>query len=152
MRITLSDDLGDALQSLADASHKPVDEVAAILIERTIGVPLTERHLILSGEARQAVESRLGAHCKTPQELVEAIDKLASIQFGQIRLKLSPKHLSELKRRAAKRSMTLKAFVAELAAEIEPLFMDRMSGFGVTYTPVTKAAQEAHDAAMRAAG
>jgi hypothetical protein len=46
---------------------------------------------------------------RTPEALVLAIDRLASLRIGDIRLPFTPGQLSELQHRAAKRGRTVEA-------------------------------------------
>jgi hypothetical protein len=141
MRLTLPDDVGDLLEDLAQQAHTSVDDLVQGLLARTIHVPLRDRAVILYGESRERLEQVAGRPLQTPADVVQLVDRLAALDFGHIRLTLTTKHLEELARRAEKRGVSVPDLVAEIAAELEPQFFDRMSGFGLGYTPATVAAQ-----------
>lgn len=142
MRVTLPDTLLDALEALAAPTHSSVDQVVEALVRRTLHVPVQDRYLLLSGETRQALEVLIGHPVTDAADLVTQVDRLAAIRFGTITLKLSPKQKEEVKRRAGKRGLSVPDLVAEIAAEIEPLFFDRMGGFGIGYQPSLSARAE----------
>ena len=155
MRVTLSDELADALEAKAAGTHQSVDEVAEALIVRTLDVGLQERYLLIRGSVREAIEGICGKPITDPDELLTQITRLGSLSFGHVRLKLNVKQMAELTRRAEKRSMPVKALIEEIAHEMEPMFFDVAGGFGVGYSPASREAHRLHDdrlAAQKAIG
>ncbi len=145
MRVTLSDELADVLESKAAGTNQTVDEIAEALIVRTIEVGMAERYLLIRGVVREELETLCGKPLRTQDELLTQMHRLGSISFGHVRLKLNVKQLEEMTRRAMKRSISVKALIEEIAHEMEPLFFDVAGGFGVGYSPASREARRLHD-------
>lgn len=56
---------------------------------------------------------------RSASQLVAAVERLASLKFGDIRIPFTPGQLSELQHRAAKRGRTVEAEMKAVVARIE---------------------------------
>ncbi len=74
-----------------------------------------EEGLFLRAATRSQLERRLGFGCtKTAEDLLRAVDRLATIQVGEITLTFTPGQLEELAHRAKKRNVPLAEYLARL--------------------------------------
>lgn len=85
--------------------------------------PIVEGQLTLSPADCSVVEETLGLGAtQSVAKLLVAIERLASVRFGDIRIPFTPGQLSELQHRAHKRGRTveqeLKAVVARIQDEL----------------------------------
>ena len=152
MRVTLSDDLADVLEQKAAGTRQTVEAIAEALILRTIDIGMQERYLTVRGPVREALEALCGKPILTQEELLTQMQRLGSISFGHVRLKLTVKQLEELRRRADKRGIKVAALIEEIAHEMEPMFFDIAGGFGVGYSPASREARKLNDDRLAALG
>ncbi len=145
MRVTISDELADVLESKAAGTNQSVDEIAEALILRTIEVGMQERYILIRGVVREELETLCGKPILTQEALLTQMQRLGSISFGHVRLKLTVKQMEELTRRAMKRGIKVPALIEEIAHEMEPMFFDVAGGFGVGYSPASREARRLHD-------
>lgn len=75
--------------------------------------------LTLSQPEREALEILIGlGAARTPATLLAAVDRLASIRIGDVRLEFTPGQLEELQHRAAKRGQTVEQSVQAVVDRI----------------------------------
>jgi hypothetical protein len=96
--------------------------VLAVLADRDFPGPyeiVAEGTLILSKTAREAIERTAGIGAtQTEQALVAAIDRLAKISIGDVRIDFSPGQLSEIQHRATKRGITVERALLDVIDRI----------------------------------
>jgi hypothetical protein len=80
--------------------------------------PVPGLHLTPAETDRIAEALGLGAQA-TAASILAAIDRLASVRIGDIRIPFTPGQLAELQHRAAKRGRTVEAEMRAVVARIE---------------------------------
>lgn len=110
----------------SSTSGDPVDQVVADI--RTLIVQMRQRmarspingSLLLSQPDCQRLEDTLGLGAtQTVETLVKAVERLASMKIGDIRIPFTPGQLAELQHRASKRGRTVEAEMRAVVARIE---------------------------------
>lgn len=83
-----------------------------------------EHSLLLDRPTCEAVEQRIGlGSTRTSADLLRALDRLASLRIGEVRIDFTPGQLEELVHRADKRGITLAQEIARVVDRIkEELF------------------------------
>jgi hypothetical protein len=97
-------------------------EVEARLVElrRQIEPPAEAPGLHLTPVLVSELEALLGVSVPlSPSSLYTAVERLASLRIGDIRLPFTPGQLAELQHRAAKRGRTVEAEMKAVVARIE---------------------------------
>jgi hypothetical protein len=96
-------------------------EVVALLQElEHLSTPAPVAGLHLSPLDCNELEAVTGlGSTRTPQHLLAAVERLASIKIGDIRLPFTPGQLAELQHRAAKRGHSVEAEMRAVVARIE---------------------------------
>lgn len=129
MRVTLSDTVLDPLVAEAERTKRTLEEVIEAQLARLRDYPTTARVLVLGTEALGALEDRLGVGAtRSVASLIAAVDRLAQIEVGRIRLPLSPNQLEELKGRADKRGISLQVMLREHAAALQDGLFNQIGG------------------------
>ncbi len=103
---------GDMLLTEADGS--PIEVVPAEVLAE-LYEPFPEGEIILSPEhiTRIAKVLRFGA-TKTAADLTKAVEQMAAIRIGGIKVEFNPAQVEELKNRAAKRGWTVEKYMQYL--------------------------------------
>jgi hypothetical protein len=92
------------LAEFKDLLNGYVRQVAALVATAPPG------RLTLSGADCNRLEETLPLGCtQSPSSLVAAVERLASLRFGDIRIPFTPGQLQEIQHRAAKRGRTVEA-------------------------------------------
>jgi hypothetical protein len=104
----------------------PVDQLlaeAAMLVEEAraaIAAPAPTAGLALTPAETDQIAVALGLGARpTAGSILAAIDRLAAVRIGDIRVPFTPGQLSELQQRAAKRGRTVEAELQAVVARIQ---------------------------------
>ena len=90
------------------------------LITQLVAPPATQPGLHLTPRQVSELETLLGASAPfTPETLYAAVERLASIRIGEIRIPFTPGQLRELQHRAAKRGRTVDAEMKAVVDRIQ---------------------------------
>ena len=129
MRLTLADDAIAPCEAEAAQQKLAVEEVIERQLARVAAIPLTARVLVLDSDTLGVLETRLGVGAtRSVASLLAAVDRLATIEVGRIRLDLSPSQLEELKGRAKKRGILLAAMLKEHAQALQDGLFNQIGG------------------------
>lgn len=113
--IVLPDELGDHYQDEAAACSIPVVDLLADRLARARDLTPRERYLIVIGEDRQQLEKVLGGMpVLSPADLLQKVERVARIRFGDHELKLTAGQLEEIAHMAMKQSKTVERVLEEM--------------------------------------
>jgi hypothetical protein len=80
---------------------------------------ITEGALTIPRGAQELLEETLGVgSCRSPVELIAAVQRLASIRIGDVRIPFTPGQLEELQHRAKKRGQSIEQAVKAVVDRI----------------------------------
>jgi hypothetical protein len=114
MRVTIPDDLADALQHKLSPAQD-LDKEVTRLLGAAAHVPAGGTVMILNAEQLNDLARRLGRpSLKSYADLVGSLDRLAALSFGHVRMNFSPGQLEEIEHRATREGIP----VAEYAARV----------------------------------
>lgn len=123
LRITLPDAVYDAYERQAMALHKSIEEVIARHLAQTAEIPLGDRTLTLLATDRERIETALGKDVGSPADLVAAVEALATVSVGGVKIQLSRQDQEEIQRRAEKNGITPKQEIERSFAQIKGLLL-----------------------------
>lgn len=123
MLVSLNDATIAKYQAAAAKAKIPLEALLERQLARFGDVPVTERLLVLSGDALEALERQLsGGQLKSPQDLVTRVHRWAGITIGGIRLNFSEAQLEEIAVRATKQGKAPKEIVQDIVRQMEDQF------------------------------
>jgi len=111
-----------ASTSTTDLAPEAILARIRVLLDQlsTLATPARVPGLQLSPADCDRIEETTGfASTRSAEELVKAIERLASIKIGDIRIPFSPGQIAELQHRAQKRGRTLDAELRAVVSRIE---------------------------------
>jgi len=125
MRITIPDDLADALQALIP--EKPLEEIVVFQLSRFASVNPTERIICIRKADRQALEKVLkNGSVSTAGELLAAVTRRANITIGGVAIEYTGAQLREIEKRARKNRVTPEVMLRDIATETSKLMLDEV--------------------------
>jgi hypothetical protein len=114
MRVTIPDDLADALQAKLTPAQTLDGEVTRLLTACS-GVPAGSQVLVLDAHRLNELAALMGRpSLLSYTDLVATIERLGSLSFGALRLQFSPGQLEELQHRAAREGMPVEEYTARI--------------------------------------
>lgn len=125
MRITIPDDLAEALQALIP--EKPLEEIVVFQLSRFASVNPKERIIVVRKDDRQALEKVLkNGSVSSAGELLAAVTKRANITIGGVDIEYTGAQLREIEKRARKNRITPEAMLRDIAKETAKLMLDEV--------------------------
>lgn len=137
MRITLADDVIDALQAQLKPGTSLEQEIERRLTA-SAHVPARQPLIVLNTTEMDQLAERVGTGLpiRTAQDLFRAVDQLAEIRLGKSRLVFTPTQLRQVEERAQKAGVPLDQFIGMIAAKVvTDVFGIAPGDQGVFYTP-----------------
>jgi len=135
MKISIPDELAEALQAQLSGRNTVESEVAKRLLE-TLHAPGSR--VVLSLHELQEIAERLGTGLpmRNKLDLDRALDQTAQVHMGNCRLVFTPTQFQQIEERAKKAGETPERFIGMVAAKvIEQIFQIAPGDQGVFYTP-----------------
>ncbi len=118
LTIQLDDDVCEAYTARLRPTQT-LEQALVLQLTHFVACDPRDRTIILSAEERQQLE-RLTTQLplKNAAALIEAVSALAELKIGRIRLRWTPKQLSELKSRAERWRMPIDAYLEQVVTQI----------------------------------
>lgn len=137
MRVTLNDELTDDVQAGLKVGQSVEQEIERRL--KACGhVCGKDPLIVLNTTQMDAIAERLGTGLpiRTPQDLMRAIDQVAQVTVGNVRLVWTPTQLQQLEEKARKIGTTVDDLVARVTSKLlTDIFLIEPGAQGVFYTP-----------------
>lgn len=137
MRVQLLDEVVDNIASRLRPGESVEKEIERRLIAAEDVRP-REQFVTLCQAELDAVAERIGTGLpiRSKADLLRAIDQVARITLGDVRLVFTPNQLGQIEERAKKIGETPERFVARVAAKLlMDVFLVEPAPEGVLYTP-----------------
>jgi hypothetical protein len=135
MRVSITDGLAEELQAQLKGRGTLDQEVERRLTE-TLHAP--HGRVVLSLEELEQIAQQLGTGLpiRTKADLLRALESVAQLHFGHVRLVWTPAQLSLIAEKANKHGLTVAQFVGHVAAKLlVDVFNVAPAADGVFYTP-----------------
>lgn len=135
MRVTISDELAEALQAQLNG-RTTLDQEAERRLQETLHAPGSR--VVLSLDQLEEIAERIGTGLpiRNLGDLDRALGQVAQLKLGNERLVFTPSQLLLIEERAHKAGETTERFVGMIAAKIvSDIFMIAPGSQGVFYTP-----------------
>ena len=125
MRVTIPDDLADAIQALLP--EKPLEELVVFQLKRFATINPKDRIIVIHKEDRQELEKVLKhGSISSASELLAAVVKRDKMTIGGIAIEYTGAQLREIQKRARKNKVTPAVMLADIAKETSKLMLDEV--------------------------
>lgn len=117
MRVTISDDLADTIAAqLPSSGAVTLDQEIERRLSLVQHTPFSEKPLVLDRRTLDALAQRLGTGrtFDRPADLIVAINRLAGIQFQDVRIYFSAGQLGELAIRAERAGQSVEEHIGRI--------------------------------------
>jgi predicted CopG family antitoxin len=130
LTISLSDDLYEDLSARAKAQKSNIQDFILQHILITKDIDLSARKVVLHGNTLSEIESKLDSlHCKSADDLLNALTNRLSIKLGGLDFPLSKAELAELARRAENNGISSEEELKRAIAMVRPLMFHSAADF-----------------------
>lgn len=96
------------------------------VLEEMQYVDASDRYILLSGDARRAVEAIFQKVISTPDELVKLTARLNAVSIAGAQMTFTSDELERIKEQASFFSKTTEEFIMDMILEIKAAFLERV--------------------------
>lgn len=122
MRVTIPDDLADAIQAKLSKAQNLDGEVTRLLAACS-SVPAGGLVIVLGPDRINELAKILGRpSLQSYGDLLTTVERLAALSFGHIRFDFSPGQLSEIEHRATREGMTVEEYASRIIRSLTSSF------------------------------
>lgn len=95
-------------------------------IELCKDIEKSDRALLLTGDARRAVEAVFQTTLDTPEKLVKLVQNLSRVSIGGVDMAFTSDELERLKMQATFHGRTLEVYIKETVQELRGMMLERV--------------------------